>query len=300
MESLLSRVKKEVLIMDGAMGTMLQEAGLAPGGLPEAWNRERPEAVLAVHRAYIEAGSDIILTNTFGANRLKLARANQGDKSGEYNLAAVEIARKAAAGRAYVLGDVGPTGEFLEPLGTLAYEEAVEVFAGQIRSLVKGGVDGIIIETISDLGELKAAAAAARENSSLPVLAAMCFGPAAGGDFRTMMGTGIPEMVAEMHRLGCHLLGANCGALEIAQMAEIVGRFREEAKKFAGAEFVFFAEPNAGVPRLRAGKTVFPETPESMAGKIRGVRDAGARIIGGCCGTTPAHIRALAAAVKDR
>lgn len=297
MTSFYERLKSGMLLLDGAMGTMLQQRGLAVGDLPEEWNRTRQEEVGSIHRAYVEAGSEAILTNTFGANRIKLKRAGREEMVKEYNHAAAKIARAAAGNRAYVIGDMGPTGKFIEPLGTLKYEEVYEAYKEQVISLKEGGVDGFLVETMADLREIRAAVSAVLENSDLTVAASMTFS-AVRDEFRTIMGVGIAGMVAELDRLGCRILGANCGSVSVEQMAKIMVMIRKEANRLNGGNFILLAQPNAGTAKLVDGKTVFPETPGSMAEKTLALKKAGAGIIGGCCGTTPEHIRMIKAALK--
>jgi 5-methyltetrahydrofolate--homocysteine methyltransferase len=302
MEDILSRLKSgDVIVADGAMGTMLQAAGLPIGASPEGWLLENPDAVRGVQRAYVEAGSDLILTCTFGGTRTRLERAGLADRVAEINRRAVEIAREATDGKAYVGGDIGPLGELLAPLGTITYEQAVEIFAEQAAPLAEAGVDVLYIETMSDLNEVRAAVEGAQRVASgipagasaptgrCPVTATLSFDR--GG--RTNMGVR-PEQAAEtLLKLDVDALGANCGAtLEMTEGA--ITKMHEVAP-----QAFLIAKPNAGVPRMVNRETVYDASPEDMAEYARRFVALGARIVGGCCGSTPAHIAAIAQAVHS-
>ncbi len=291
MEDILSRLKSgRVIVADGAMGTMLQAAGLPIGASPEGWLLENPDAVRDVQRAYVEAGSDLILTCTFGGTRPRLERAGLADRVAEIGRRAVEIAREAAGSEAYVGGDIGPLGEFLAPLGTITYEQAVEIFAEQAAPLAEAGVDVLYIETMSDLNEARAAVEGTQQvSSSIPITVTLSFDR--GG--RTNMGVR-PEQAAEtLLELGVDALGANCGStLEMTEGA--VAKMHETAP-----QAFLIAKPNAGLPRMVGRETVYDATPEDMAEYARRFVALGARIVGGCCGSTPAHIAAIAQAVRS-
>ena len=290
-ENMLSRLKSgHVIVADGAMGTMLQQAGLPTGMAPEAWLLENPDPVRGVHRAYIEAGADLILTCTFGGTRTRLERGGLAERVAEVNRRAVKIARQAAGGRAYVAGDIGPLGEFLAPLGRITYEQAVEIFAEQAAALTEAGVDVFYIETMSDLNEARAAVEGAQQTASgIPVFATLSF----DSHGRTNMGVR-PEQAAEaLLAMGVAACGANCGAtLEMTEGA--IARMHE-----AAPQAVLIAKPNAGKPRTVGREVVYDGTPEGMADYARRFVALGARVVGGCCGSTPAHIGAIAEAVKQ-
>ena len=272
------------LLFDGGMGTMLQEAGLAAGETPELWCLTHPEEVRAIHRAYVEAGSDVITTNTFGANRLKLDGKATVE---EVFSAAVACAR--AAGARYVAGDIGPTGALLRPLGTLSFDDAYELFAEEARAAAAAGADLFIIETMTDLLEAKAALLACRENTNLPIIATMTFGE----DGRTFLGTS-PEVAAvTLDALGADAVGINCslGPGELLGLAK---------RMLAVTEKPLLVQANAGLPRVEGERTVYDIGPESYAESVRALVDAGVGIIGGCCGTTPTYIRLLDEVIKDR
>jgi len=270
---------EQLLIFDGAMGTMLQGLGLKGGDLAEKYNLERPEVIAGIHRAYVEAGAQAVTTNTFSANRFKLA--GSGLDLAAVIKAAVEIARKAAADRLVAL-DVGPLGQLMEPYGTLSFETAYEAFAEQIRAGAAAGADLVLVETMSDLYEAKAAVLAARENTDLPVFCTMTF--QANG--RTLTGADPMTVVNVLQSLGVDALGINCslGPEEVAPLMEAMLRY---------AQVPIMVQPNAGLPQLLGNETVFPVMPAEFAAYGCGMAAKGARILGGCCGTTPAHIEAL-------
>jgi len=277
--------EKKVLIVDGAWGTELMNRGMTPREVPEAWNIDRPEEIYSVALSYVNAGADIILTNTFGGSPLKLAKGGLREKTTEINRRGTDISKKAASARALVFGSIGPTGELIKPLGTATEMELVKGFAEQAKALAAGGADGIVIETMMDLAEAKAALRAVKENTSLPVAATMTF-TKAGGNYATLMGVRPDRAATELERAGADIVGANCGA-GIDLMIE-VGRVMRRATRLP-----IWCKPNAGLPELVDGKTLYHESPEKMASRFGELVEAGASMIGGCCGSTPAHIRAL-------
>jgi 5-methyltetrahydrofolate--homocysteine methyltransferase len=285
-----------VLVADGATGTMLQSMGLAAGAVPELWNIERPDAVRALHRAYLDAGSQVILTNTFGGSRIKLERAGGlGERTAELNRAAAALAAELAAERVkrpvYVAGDIGPTGELMAPYGLLSYEEAVKVFAQQAGALAEGGADLIWIETMSDLSEAKAAVEGARQATDLPLFCSLSFG--SGG--RTVMGVTPAAAAQTLWPLGLTAIGANCG--EGVDVIEPVLTQMRDALAEMGRCPPLIAKPNAGLPRLVGTETVFDLDPAELAAHIPCFIELGAQIVGACCGSSPEHIAAIAAAV---
>ena len=271
--------------LDGAMGTELIRRGLRIGEPPELWNLEEPEKVMEVQRAYVEAGAQVVLTNTFGGNRLKLKRAGIEGKLREVNRSAVEIAKEASEGRALVAGDIGPTGEFLEPYGTFSEDDFYRAFVEQAEVLASSGVDLFVVETMSDVGEVVTAVRACRE-FGLPVAAGMSF-ESAGDSFRTMMGVGPQDSAKAIEDAGADIIGTNCGGISPEEMAEVVA----EMGRATGRPI--FAEPNAGRPELVDGRAVYKLSPEKFVEGMRKVARAGAKLLGGCCGTTPEHIRLL-------
>jgi 5-methyltetrahydrofolate--homocysteine methyltransferase len=278
-----------VLIADGANGTMLQKLGLPPGVAPERWNLENPDGVRTLHKLYADAGSDMVLTNTFGGTAVRLKRENLQDQVVEINRAAAILAREAVGDNVIVLGDIGPTGELMAPLGTLEYEQAVRAFAQQADALAQGGVDAFLIETMSDLEELRAAVEGVKSVSDLPVMASMSFDTKG----RTMMGVKPDKAAKALAAMGVDIIGANCGRT-LTETLEAVKKMREVLP-----EAQLLAKPNAGLPHTTAGELVYDVTPQVMAEYAqRFVDETGVTVIGGCCGSTPDHIRAIADALK--
>jgi 5-methyltetrahydrofolate--homocysteine methyltransferase len=274
----------ETLVADGAMGTLLMAKGLEPGSTPEEWNVVHPNWVADVHRAYIAAGSQIVLTNTFGGSRIKLARAGMADRMEEFNRAAAALALGAAAGGAFVAGDIGPCGEMMEPLGSLTFAEAVENFAQQARALAGSGVDLLWVETMMDLEEARAALTGAKQASDLPVFCSMSFGP--GG--RTIMGIGAAQALEALKPLGPAAFGANCGeGLDV--MDAVLDRLTPPAPGIP-----LIAKPNAGLPRMSGDRAVYDVGPEEFSGRIGALVKRGVQVVGACCGSSPEFIAAIA------
>jgi methionine synthase I (cobalamin-dependent) len=290
-------MREGLLLLDGAMGTQLIARCVEAGTCNDYLNIDSSDVVVDVHKAYFEAGSDAVLTNTFGANRYALGRHGFSDKVDQINRAGAEAARRAAGDDKYVLGDIGPSGDFLEPLGTLKAEELGEAFAEQARGLLAGGVDGFIIETMTALEEIEVAIDAVKSVSSdLPVFASMAF-DAAGGDYRTMMGVGVEGAVSKIVALGVDAIGFNCGTASLDGYVELAGRFVSAAKA-TGQDVTILAEPNAGKPELVEDKAVYNVSPADFAAAAEKIHSGGVSILGGCCGTSPAHIEAVARKLK--
>jgi len=286
-------VSERTLLLDGAMGTQMMARGVPGGTPPELWNRDRPDIVEAVHRDYFVAGADIVQTNTFGGTRPKLEAHGLGGRAADLSEAAARLAvalrDREFPGR-LVAGDIGPTGLMLPPLGDADPAVLREAFAEQAEALVRGGVDLLHIETMFDLGEALAAAEAALAASrGRPVCCSLTYKPAARG-YRTMMGVSPAQAAAALLEAGVTLVGCNC-SITADEMGDLVADLHEAA----GLPVV--AEPNAGQPRLEGEVTVYDETPEHFAAEVSRFPSRGAGIVGGCCGTTPAHIAALAAAL---
>lgn len=270
------------MVSDGAWGTFLQKKGMKPGECPEEWNITHPAEVFDIAKSYIDAGADMIETNSFGGTIFKVQKYGLGDKVFELNKAAAEISRK-AAGDKFVLGSVGPTGKILM-MGDVTEEELYEAFKEQVKGLEAGGADAIMIETMTDLDEASLAIRAAKENTNCEVFCTMTFEKTLQGEFRSMMGVSPTEMVNTLIDAGADLIGANCGN-GIADMIGIVTEIRK-----TNAKIPILIHANAGMPHFHDGQTVFPETPEEMSLLVPKIIAAGANIIGGCCGTTPDHI----------
>jgi 5-methyltetrahydrofolate--homocysteine methyltransferase len=279
------------IIADGAWGTELARLGLGVGEIPETWNTLRPDAVAGIGMEYVKAGAQIILTNTFGGNRLKLAKAGLEDAASSLTQSGAALSRLGAGHEALVMGSIGPTGEFMRPLGLVSEQEMIACFAQQVTALVAGGVDGFVIETMSDLAEARAALEAVHDNSSLPAVVSMTFEPGPRGA-ATIMGVKPEQAAEELAAAGAQVIGANCGSGP-ESMVEVIAQMAQVSS------LPLWAKPNAGLPELIQGKTVFRKTPEEMAADLPALLDAGARIVGGCCGTTPAHIRAMARALRN-
>jgi len=275
-----------ILVSDGAWGTFLHEKGLKPGECPELWNLTHPEEVLDIARSYVEAGSDIIETNSFGANRIKLRHYGLENRAREINQKAGEISREAAGEDRIVLGSMGPTGKFLIT-GEVTEEELLEAFSEQAVALEQGGVDAVCIETMTALDEALIAVKAVREYTDLEIVCTFTFDRMADGTYRTIMGVSPSEMAKALIEAGAHVIGTNCGN-GMGPMVDIVREIRSVAK-----DIPILVHANAGKPIVQEGKTVFPETPEEMANQVSELIRAGANVIGGCCGTTPQHIRAM-------
>ncbi len=277
--------KKTLLVGDGGMGTMLQQAGLSQGTCGELWNMDQPETVTEIQRRYVDAGSDFIITNTFGGSPPKLKAYGLDGRTEKLNEAGARVAKAAAGDSCLVLGDVGPTGEILEPYGTVSPDTLRNEFIRQVNGLVQGGADAIIIETMMDLNELRCACEAVLEVCDLPVITSMCF-KEAGDSYRSMFGQSAAEAAKEMQAMGACVAASNC-MVSFDEYVPIVQQMRE------GTDLPIMAQPNAGNPRVENGSTIYDQTPEEMLQKIPAIVKAGARIVGGCCGTNPEYIRLL-------
>jgi 5-methyltetrahydrofolate--homocysteine methyltransferase len=277
--------ERKILVSDGAWGTMLQAGGLTSEDCPEEWNLSHAENVRAVAAAYTEAGSDMILTNTFGGSRFKLKKMGYEDRVAEFNAAGARNSL-AAAGDAIVAGSVGPTGEFMEPLGDVTAEQMAEVFTEQIAAMLDVGLKVICVETMTAVEESAAAVRAAKAlDPSVDVIATFTFDRTPKG-FKTMMGVDPQRVADELSQAGADVVGSNCGN-GIEAMVEIAAEFRKHT------DIPILIHANAGLPELVDGKTVFRQSPEDFAANVAQLVQAGANIVGGCCGSTPAHIAAM-------
>lgn len=291
-QSWIAQLTGRVLLADGAMGTMLQAAGLSAGECPEEWNMTHPDRVGDIHRQYLDAGCDLLLTNTFGGSRLKLQRFGLGTLVEEVNRAGVQLARAIALEGTRIAASIGPTGELPEPYGEVSVETLVDVFSEQITAAVAEGIDLIWIETMSELIEACAAITAAKASCQLPVIVTMTFDRGPRG-YHTLMGVSPVDAARALYDAGADLVGANCG-LGSDEIIEIIRAMREAMPTGA-----LVAKPNAGLPQWSGGRIIYPESPEWMAVRIPRLIEAGARIVGGCCGTTPDHLRMMARIIKD-
>ncbi|MCX6375510.1 MAG: homocysteine S-methyltransferase family protein, partial [Armatimonadetes bacterium] len=268
-----------IIVCDGAMVTMILSKGVPLGSSFDEVNVTQPAIVEEIHRAYLDAGAEIIETNTFGANRLKLETYGLGPNVREINIAGAMLARKCAGDRAFVAGSIGPTGRVMQPFGPLDFDEAFDVYREQVCALCEGGVDLLIIETMQDLREAKAALLAAKGCTEIPIVCQMSFSQ----EGKTMMGTSPEVAAAVLSAMGVRLVGANCSTGP-QDMLDVI-------RAMAGVtDLGLSAQPNAGLPRLHDGRLIYLSTPEYMADYARQFAEAGAVLVGGCCGTTPDHI----------
>jgi 5-methyltetrahydrofolate--homocysteine methyltransferase len=280
---------KALLIFDGATGTQLAARGAAQSPLA---NIESPEVVKSIHRDYRDAGANVVLTNTLTANRIAMEHAGTADKLVEINTAGARLCREAVGDDCYVCGDMGSTGQFLEPLGDYTEAQFAESFAEQARILAESGVDLIIIETMTDVREAAIAVKAVKSAVSIPVIGSIAFDPAMGGCFCTMMGDTVAKAVTELTAAGADVIGANCGTVDPNELSLIIAEMR------SSSDIVLIAQPNAGKPEIVEGQVRFRWTPTEFAEGAMKCVEAGATLVGGCCGTTPAHIAELASRLR--
>ncbi len=287
MEPLLQRLQRgRPVVADGAWGTMLMERGLEPGRPPETINLERPELLTEIGSLYLEAGAEILTTNTFGGSPLKLRQHGLDGRAESINRAAVEAVRSIAAERAWISGSIGPTGAILKPYGDAGEDDVYDGFQRQVEALAEAGADLLCVETMTDLREAELALKATRNVApELPAVATMTFDPTPRGFF-TIMGVGVEQAARGLRDAGADVVGSNCGNGS-ETMVEIAREFR------ARTRLPLIIQPNAGLPQNRGGRVVYPETPEFMAQKALELLELGVAVIGGCCGSTPDHIREI-------
>jgi 5-methyltetrahydrofolate--homocysteine methyltransferase len=285
--------KSEFILADGAMGTMLFAAGLPQGELPQLWNLAHPDRVAAVHRQYLESGSKLLLTNTFSANRFRMASHEMNAHLAEINRAGAQILKwevQATGGQALVAGDIGPSGRVMSPYGDLTFDEAKSGFMEQAEALIEAGVDVIWIETMSDLEEVRAAFEATREiSTNIPILTTLTFEMQG----RTMMGVNPEQAVKKLRSLGAAAVGGNCGKGP-DEIISVIEKMHE-----ISPDTILVAKANAGIPKMVDGESVYDASPADMADYALQARSAGAKIIGACCGSTPAHLKAMAEALAS-
>ena len=287
-ETILEALPKRVLLGDGAMGTQLQLAGLEPGGCGEAWNVDHPDRLLKIQGAYVEAGSDCLITNTFGGCRIMLERHNHADNVAAINKAGVEMAREAFGSKpGFVIGDIGPFGGLMEPYGDISEQQVREAFAEQAEALVSAGVDAVIIETQTALEELGIGIAAAKKAGAPCIIGSMAYDVTTdGSEIRTMMGIEPEKGAAFMRDAGVDIVALNCGTgVDVGWAGRAVTRYQ------GVSDLPTMAQPNAGQPVLENMKVVYKQTPEEMVAELPALLDSGVNIVGGCCGSTPEHIR---------
>jgi len=275
--------QKRPLVFDGAMGSELARRGFQPGC---DLNLSEPQQISAMHHEYATIGVDFLTTNTFTANRIYLETHGQAGDLQAINRAGVKLAREAVGPQQYVIGDLGPTGRLLKPYGEYSEEQFIENYREQALVLIEGGADGLLIETMTDLREALCALKACREVTSLPVMVTLSYSTTDKGG-RTIMGSGVAEAATELEKHGAAVVGANCGDLEPLQMAEIAAFYRQHTS------LPILIQPNAGIPKLIDGKTVYGMNPTDFAAGVASCIEKGASIVGGCCGTTLDHIRAI-------
>ena len=283
--NILTLVKERTVLLDGAMGTMLMVEGLPGGALPEAWNLEKPDVIQSIHRRYFEAGADVVLANSFGGNRLKLAKKQRDDDVERINTRAAQLARAVTPPGNFVAGDMGPSGELLTPVGSYSHEELEEVFEEQGRALISGGVDVILIETMFSLQEALTALKGVRRAGRIPVFVSITY-ERKGDRFVTIMGDTPEGWVNALEQEGADGIGANC-TIKSDQMITLAATLR------GLTNLPLVIQPNAGTPRFKDGSAIYTQTPDDFAKDVEAMVKEGANVVGGCCGTTPEFISAI-------
>ncbi len=290
---LLKALGNQPMLSDGGMGTQLIEAGLTTADCGVVWNVDRPDVIESVHRRYVEAGCELVTTNTFQASATALAMHGLADRAAELSRAGAQVARRAAGDRALVMADIGPFGGFLEPLGETTEAELTAIFTEQLSAMQEGGADLVVVETMSDPNEVAVAVRAAKALSDWPVIATYAF-QRSGDQFTTMMGTSVEDALAAAADAGADVIGANCGtALDLDAYRQL-----GDALLTAAGDKPVILQPNAGSPVQQDGQTVYLATPDDMAQLAGDLVGRGIKVVGGCCGTTPEHLAAMAGKVN--
>ncbi len=289
-QTILDLIKNRIVILDGAMGSLLMDQGLPPGDPPDFWNISNPEKVQKIHKSYFDAGSDAVLTNTFGSSMLKMMAYKHGNSIEDYNKKGVELAKEICPEHGYVAGDIGPCGGFLPPVGTTSVEEFYNDSLEQARYLSEAGVDFFVVETMVDIKEAEAAVRAIKEISKLPILASITYKKTKKGFF-TIMGNTVEFCVKVLEEAGADIIGANC-TLGSDEMVALIPMIKEQTN------LPISVKPNAGQLQLIDGKTIYNATPEDFARDISSMIKAGASVVGGCCGSNPEFIKKIAEVVK--
>ncbi|NHJ49278.1 MAG: hypothetical protein FK733_15930 [Asgard group archaeon] len=288
---ILDLINDRVVIMDGAMGSLLMEKGLPPGSPPDSWNILQPKLVQEFHKKYFNAGSDIVLTNTFGGSRLKLAAHNQDDKTEEINQQAVEMVKEICPENGYIAGDIGPSGKFLPPLGKITVDDFYENSLEQASILEKAGVDLFFVETMVDIKEAEVAVKAIKKVSNKPIFASITYQKTKRGYF-TVMGNTVEDCIKTLEVAGASVIGANC-TIGSDEMVDLVPQMKAVSSK------PIIVKPNAGQPQLVQGKTFYPTSPADFAIDIKQMVAHGARVVGGCCGSNPSFIETITQKLKE-
>ena len=291
MPEILQRLESEVLVRNGAIGTMVQQKGAELGGCIGEWIVNHPDAYQKLLSAYFQAGCHICGGGTSGLNRFRMAKYGLQGRVRELNEKVMNLARQIKPADGYIAGIINPTGKFMKPAGDLSPEEALDAFSEQAEALAKGGADILCIDTMYDLEETVAALRAAKA-TGLPTLASLTFNPVPAGGFRTMMGVSPEAAAARLEQEGADIIGANCGSTTLEQMTSIMKQMRQRCRK------PLSAKPNAGLPSVVEGKEIYAATPEMFAARVPEWIEAGARVIAGCCGTTPQHLKKMAEKIK--
>lgn len=289
--TILQLINDRIIVLDGAMGSLLMAKGLPPGNPPESWNVSNSKKVQEIQQDYFKAGSDAVLTNTFGGSRLKLEAHNYGDKIEEFNQKAVELVKSVCPDECYIAGDIGPSGKFLPPLGNVTIDDFYDNFVEQANILAKAGVDFFFIETMVDLLEAEAAVKAAKKVSNIPIFASITYQKTKRGYF-TIMGNPVDQCCKVLEKAGASVIGANC-TIGSEEMIDIVPLLKASTNK------PISVKPNAGKPQLIKGETIYPTTPNDFANDLKQMISHGAKIIGGCCGTNPEFIKIITKQLKE-